>query len=145
MASPFASPQEFRDVMDRLFRMMSEDPETGPRLRDADVAERFEFVDVELVLNVRAGRAGESANLYWQWSDEVDWSPKVRMTMSSQTANRYFQGRENVLYAIARRRIKTGGDIRAALELIPITKPIYERYRALVAAEYPHLQVRRRA
>jgi hypothetical protein len=145
MASPFASPQEFRDVMDRVFRMMSEDPETGPRLRDADVAERFEFVDVELVLNVRAGRAGESANLYWQWSDEVDWSPKVRMTMSSQTANRYFQGRENVLYAIARRRIKTGGDIRAALELIPITKPIYERYRALVAAEYPHLQVRRRA
>jgi hypothetical protein len=145
MASPFASPQEFRDVMDRLFRMMSEDPETGPRLRDADVAERFEFVDVELVLNVRAGRAGESGNLYWQWSDEVDWSPKVRMTMSSQTANRYFQGRENVLYAIARRRIKTGGDIRAALELIPITKPIYERYRALVAAEYPHLQVRRRA
>ena len=41
--------------------------------------------------------------------------------------------------AIARRRIKTGGDIRASLALIPITKPIYERYRALVAADYPHL------
>ena len=107
--------------------------------------ERFEFEDVELVLNIRAGRPARAANLHWQWTDEVDWSPKVRMTMSSQTANRYFQGRENVLYAIARRRIKTGGDIRAALELIPITKPIYERYRALVAAEYPHLQVRRRA
>ena len=30
--------------------------------------------------------------------------------------------------AIARRRIKTGGDVKAALALIPITKPIYERY-----------------
>ena len=123
--------------------MMSEDPETGPRLRDADITQRFEFGDVELVMNVRAGRVGESANLHWEWSDEVDWSPKVRMTMSSETANRYFQGRENVLYAIARRRIKTGGDIRAALELIPITKPIYQRYRDLVAREYPHLAVRR--
>ena len=61
--------------------------------------------------------------------------------MSSQTANRYFQGRENIAYAIARRRIKTGGDLKAALELIPVTKPIYERYRALVEEEYPHLKV----
>jgi hypothetical protein len=126
--------------MDRVFQMMSEDPEMGPRLRAADVPQRFEFDDLDLVMNVRAGRADEQANLAWEWTDEVDWSPKVRMTMSSETANRYFQGRENVAYAIARRRIKTGGDIRAALELIPITKPIYERYRSLVAEEYPHLE-----
>jgi len=42
--------------------------------------------------------------------------------------------------AIARRRIKTGGDVRAALEILPITKPIFERYLAMVRAEYPHLE-----
>jgi hypothetical protein len=141
MASPFASAQEFREVMDRVFQMMSEDPEMGPRLRDADVPQRFEFDDIDLVMNIRAGHSDEQANLAWEWTDEVDWSPKVRMTMSSETANRYFQGKENVAYAIVRRRIKTGGDIRAALELIPITKPIFERYRGLVAEEYPHLAV----
>jgi len=119
--------------------MMSEDPEMGPRLRDADVPQRFEFEDVDQVMNIRAGKADEEANLHWEWTDEVDWQPRVRMTMSSETANRYFQGKENVALAIARRRIKTGGDIRASLALIPITKPIYERYRALVAADYPHL------
>jgi hypothetical protein len=139
--SPFASSNEFREVMNRVFQMMSDDPEMGPRLRDADVPQRFEFDDFDLVMNVRAGRADEQANLAWEWTDEVDWSPKVRMTMSSDTANRYFQGRENVAYAIARRRIKTGGDIRAALELIPITKPIFERYRNLLAEEYPHLEL----
>jgi hypothetical protein len=139
MASPFTSPQEFRNVMDRVFQMMSDDPQMGPRLRDADVPQRFEFRDYDLVMNVRAGREDEHSNLHWQWSDEVDWSPKVRMTMNSETANRYFQGRENVLYAMARRRIKTSGDIRAALELIPITKPIYARYREMIAGEYPHL------
>ena len=139
MASPFKSSKEFREVMDKIFAMMSEDPEMGPPLRDADVPQRFEFEDLDLVMNIRAGKRGEDANLHWDWTDEVDWSPRVRMTMSSETANRYFQGKENVPLAIARRRIKTGGDIRASLALIPITKPIFARYRALVDKEYPHL------
>jgi hypothetical protein len=139
VASPFKSSKEFREVMDKIFTMMSEDPEMGPPLRDADVPQRFEFEDLDLVMNIRAGKRGEDANLRWEWTDEVDWSPRVRMTMSSETANRYFQGKENVPLAIARRRIKTGGDIRASLALIPITKPIFARYRALVEEEYPHL------
>jgi hypothetical protein len=139
MEGPFKSAKEFREVMDRIFAMMSEDPSMGPQLRDADVPQRFEFDDLDLVMNIRAGQPGETDNLHWEWTDDVAWSPRVRMTMSSQTANRYFQGRENVAVAIARRRIKTGGDIRASLALIPITKPIFERYRALVDSEYPHL------
>jgi hypothetical protein len=62
------------------------------------------------------------------------------MTMSTETANRYFQGKENVAMAIARRRIKTGGDVRAALEILPLTKPVFERYTAMIRAEYPHLE-----
>ena len=129
MAEPqFDSAEEFREVMDQIFTMMSEDPEMGPKLRDADVPQRFEFDDVDLVVNIRAARDGEDGNLHWEWTDDVDWEPKVRMTMSSETANKYFQGKENVAMAIARRRIKTGGDVKAALSLIPITKP---RLRAL--------------
>lgn len=142
MAAPeFSSDAEFRELMDRVFTMMSEDPEMGPKLRDADVPQRFEFPDVDAVLNVRAAREGEGGNLHWEWTDDVDWSPKVKMTMSSETANRYFQGKENVPMAIARRRIKTGGDVKAALALMPITKPVYARYRAMLVDEYPHLVV----
>jgi hypothetical protein len=134
----FKSPSEFREVIDRVFSMMSEDPEMGPKLRDADVPQRFEFDDLDLVVNVRAG-SGDEGNLHWEWTDDVEWDPKVKMKMSSEVANRYFQGSENVAMAIARRRIKTGGDVRAALSLIPITKPIYARYRAMLEDEYPHL------
>jgi hypothetical protein len=142
MADPeFDSEQEFRTVIDQIFTMMSEDPEMGPALRDADVPQRFEFDDYDLVVNIRAGDAGAGEdNLYWEWSDDVAWEPKVKMKMSSKTANKYFQGKENVAVAIARRRIKTGGDVKAALALIPITKPVYARYRELVEAEYPHLK-----
>jgi hypothetical protein len=141
MGKEFNSPEEFREVMDRTFEMMSDDPDMGPKLRDADVPQRFEFTDVDLVVNIRAAGDGEDGNLHWEWTDDVDWDPKVKMAMSSETANKYFQGKENVAMAIARRRIKTGGDVKAALSLIPITKPIYERYRDMVTAEYPHLRV----
>jgi hypothetical protein len=141
VAAEFRSPQEFRQVMDRVFQMMDEDAEMGPKLRDADVPQRFEFTDVDMVVNIRAAGGGAEGNLHWEWTDDVDWEPKVRMAMSSETANRYFQGKENVAMAIARRRIKAGGDVKAALSLIPITKPIYARYQALVEAEYPHLRV----
>jgi SCP-2 sterol transfer family len=141
MGMSFESDKEFRTVMDRTFSMMDSDPEMGPKLRDADVPQQFTFTDVDLVLNIRAAAAGEDGNLVWDWTDDPDFKPKVKMTMSSQTANRYFQGKENMVMAIARRRIKTGGDIKAALALIPITEPIFAQYREMLAQEYPHLLV----
>jgi hypothetical protein len=69
----------------------------------------------------------------------VAWEPDVQMTMDSEIANRYFQGKENIAMAIARRRIKTAGNVKKALALIPITKPMYARYREMLEAEYPHL------
>src|ERR1044072_7306314 len=141
MGAEFSSPKEFRSIMDWIFSAMSEDPDMGPKLRDADVPQRFEFPDVDLVVNIRAARDGEDGNLHWEWTDDVDWDSKVQMTMSSEVANRYFQGKENVPMAVARRRIKTGGDLKAALALIPITKPIYKQYRDYLQREKEHLLV----
>ena len=137
----FTSSKEFREVIDRIFTLMSEDPDMGPKLRDADVPQRFDFEDMDMVVNVRAAEEGEPGNLYWEWSDDVDWKSTVQMKMSSTVANKYFQGKENVALAIARRRIKTGGDVKAALALIPITKPVYAQYREVVEDEYPHLKL----
>ena len=141
MAATFESARELREVIDKIFAMMDGDPDMGPKLRDADTPQRFEFSDFDVVVNIRAARAGEEGNLHWEWSDDVDWKSKVQMTMSSEVANRYFQGKENVAMAVARRRIKTSGDMKAALALIPITKPVYAQYRDYVERERPHLKV----
>ena len=125
--------------MDQVFAMMSTDPEMGPKLRDAETPQRFEFPDVDLVVNITYADGQGDQNLRWEWTDDVPWEPEVKMTMDSDVANRYFQGKENVAMAIARRRIKTSGNVKKALALIPITKPIYGRYRDLLEREYPHL------
>jgi hypothetical protein len=141
MAEAFQSPDEFREVMEKTFTIMSEDPDMGPKLKEANAPQRFEFTDLELVVNIRAGRGDEEGNLVWTWSDEVDWEPRVRMTMSSGTANRYFQGKENVALAMERRTVRTGGDVKAALSVVPLIQPVFPRYRALVESDYPHLVV----
>jgi hypothetical protein len=141
MAARFDSPAEFKAVMDRVFAMMDDDPDMGPKLRDADVPMRYDFEDVDLVANIRAAHADEGGNLHWEWTDDVDWEPRVKMAMSSETANKYFQGKENIALAIARRRIKSGGDVKAALALMPVTKPVFARYRSMLEQEFPHLLV----
>ena len=137
----FSSTAEFREVMDKVFTIMSTDPEMGPKLRDARVPQRFEFPDQDAVVNITYAEPGGEQNLQWKWSDDVDWEPKVQMTMNSEVANKYFQGKENVSIALARRRIKSSGDMKAALRLIPITKPVFAKYRELLSREYPHLLV----
>ncbi|HEX8743720.1 MAG TPA: hypothetical protein VF712_11350 [Thermoleophilaceae bacterium] len=135
----FRSAGECREVIDGAFELMSTDPEMGPKLWAADTPQRFEFPDLDLVVNVTAADGAEGRHLRWEWTDEVDWEPQVRMTMDSGVANRYFQGKENIAMAIARRRIRTGGDVKKALALVPITKPVFAKYRAMIESDYPHL------
>ena len=121
MSASIDSAKELREVIDEVFRLMDADPEMGPKLRDADTPQRFEFSDFDLVVNIRAARDGEEGNLHWEWSDEIDWKPKVKMTMSSEVANRYFQGKENSPMAVAR-----GGSRPAATSARARAGPITE-------------------
>ena len=124
-------------MMDQIFAMMSTDADMGPALRDADVPQRFDFDDVDLVVNIRATRDGRGRGTYW------DVVGRRRLGAAGADGDelagreQYFQGKENIAMAIARRRIKTGGDVKAALALIPITKPVFARYRDLVRARIP--------
>jgi hypothetical protein len=136
----FASRDEFREVMDKTFEIMSTDSEMGPKLRDAETPQRFEFPDLDMVVNVTyAPEVRDGRHLRWEWSDDTDWECEVEMKMDSEVANRYFQGKENIAMAIARRRIKSSGNVKKALAIIPITKPVFARYREMIEADYPHL------
>ena len=136
----FKSAAECREVIDRAFELMATDPDMGPKLRDAETPQRFEFPDLDLVVNITyADEVVDGHNLVWEWSDDVSWEPEVKMEMDSDVANRYFQGKENIAMAIARRRIKTSGNVKKALALVPIVKPLNERYREMLEEEYPEL------
>ena len=104
----FRDPQEFRKVFEHVFVLMNEHPEVGRTLRDAHAPHRFVFTDLGLELNVDAAPDSEERNgryLHWVWGP-AKWKPTITLTMSSETANRFFQGKENVALAVALGRVK---------------------------------------
>lgn len=137
-APSFTSTSEAREVMERALVLMRDDPEVGPRLRALYRPHTVELPDQGLVVNIRSGGWGEP-NLVWTWTEDVPWTPQVRLIMNSDVANRYLQGRENLAVAIARRRIRAVGNAHGAVRVLPILRPVFERYRTMILAEYPHL------
>jgi hypothetical protein len=133
--------RELKEILDTVLREIDIDPDDGPRLRAAAAPLRIEFPDLKLVLNVSRADGGRHC-LFWNFSRRSKTHPKLRLTMESAVANRVFQGRENPAIAIARGRLRTRvDDAGAALRFFPAAKPLFARYREVVAEKYPHLAV----
>jgi hypothetical protein len=133
--------KELKDILNTVLHEIDDDPDDGPRLRAAAAPLRLEFPDLKLALNVSRSEKAKH-NLRWDFSRRTRINPKLRLSMQSDVANRVFQGRENAAIAIARGRLRTSvEDAGAALRFFPAAKPLFSRYRAVVAEKYPHLSV----
>ena len=86
------SATEFRELLDATLFELDADQKAGPLLRATGMRVRFEFPDLGMVLNVAASEAPDH-HLRWEFSDAVDWEPKLNLSMDSQIANAYLQGR----------------------------------------------------
>ena len=138
--SPNVSVIEFRELLDEALSELDVDEKAGPLLRAAGLRMRFDFPDLGMVLNVAASEE-PGHHLRWEFSDAVDWEPKLTFSMDSQIANAYLQGKESLAIAIARGRVRYKGDTRCALLYVPALRLVAEPYRRLVRREYPHLLV----
>jgi hypothetical protein len=134
----FASADEMRDVLTRLLTEIEDSKDLGNRLRSAHASYRYVFPDVGLALNVISADAGEKC-VRWSFDEMPDWKPTVTLEMSSEVANRYLQGRENLAIAIARGMIRASCDVHAALNLLPISNQLSACYRQVLERDYPHL------
>ncbi len=133
--------KELKDILNTVLGEIDRDPDDGPRLRAAAAPLRIEFPDLKLVVNVSRDDGGRHC-LSWNFSQRSRTHAKLRLSMESTVANRVFQGRENPAIAIARGRLRTNiEDAGAALRFFPAAKPLFSRYRELVAEKYPHLTV----
>ena len=141
MSAEKLTKKELKDILNTVLSEIDVDPEAGPRLRAAAAPLRLEFPDLKLAVNVSRDEGGRHC-LSWNFSTRARKHPKLRLSMESEVANRVFQGRENPAIAIARGRLRTNiEDPGAALRFFPAAKPLFSRYRELVAEKYPHLSV----
>ena len=57
------------------------------------------------------------------------------MSMAADTAHRFFLGHVNVTVALARGEIRARGPVAKILKLVPLVKPFFPRYEALLEAQ----------
>lgn len=136
--SRFKSKKELRSVIDRIISTLNEDTEIGPKLRELGTPVKITFTDFDLTVNIRTGEKSEP-NLVWAWTKRVKWKPVTSIEVSSETANKFMQGRLRVAAALALRKVKVSGSLTAGLKIVAIATPAFDHYRNHIEEAHPHL------
>ncbi|MEO8092762.1 MAG: hypothetical protein ABI726_08645 [bacterium] len=127
---------ELRELLDRTLQAVDSDDFAGPLLRGVGLSVRFEIPNLDLVLNV-APSVDPDHHLRWEFADDRSFDPKLELTMDSEVANAYLQGRESLAIGIARRHVRFDGRANAALLYVPALRLVCEHYRRIVNASHP--------
>src|SRR4029079_12771593 len=122
----FEDAQEVYNTLGRLFVDIASDEELAPKFRKANTIVRYAYSDPDSAITVRL-QEGQPGDVDF---GESDMEPEVTMTMQADTAHRFWLGEVNVTVALARGQIKATGPVAKILKLVPLTKPLFPRYRA---------------
>jgi hypothetical protein len=137
---PRVSAAAFRELLDRTLTEIDRDERGGSLLRATGLCMRFRLPDLGLVLNVAPSEERDH-HLRWTFAKSAGWKPRVELTMNSQVANSYLQGKESLAIALARGRAKYRGETRCALLYVPAMRVVVDAYRRLVREDHPELVI----
>ena len=124
----FKDAQEVYDTIGKLFVQLTEDEELAPKWRTADTIVRYEFSEPDSRITIRL-KPGEPEDVDF---GETELEPEVTMAMKADVAHRFWLGKVNVTMAIARGDIKPTGPVAKILKLVPLTKAVFPRYKAML-------------
>jgi hypothetical protein len=127
----FNDAQEVYDTIGKLFKELAEDDELAPKFRKANTIVRYDYREPESSITVRL-QEDQPGDVDF---GESDMEPEVVMSMEADTAHRFWLGKVNVTVALARGQIKAKGPVAKILKLVPLTKPVFPRYRAQLEAD----------
>jgi hypothetical protein len=127
----FKDAQEVYDTIGKLFADLADDEELSPEFRKANTIVQYDYREPDSTITVRL-KEDEPGEVVF---GETEMEPEVVMSMEADTAHRFWLGRVNVTVALARGQIKAKGPVAKILKLVPLTKPIYPRYKALLEAQ----------
>lgn len=97
------------------------------KLKKSKVVVRFDIEqpEIHMTINFRdPGPEGEIGTL----SFDSDAEPEIIVWSTSETTNKFWQGKLNTTIAMARGQVKLQGSVSKALGLLSKIKPLYKIY-----------------
>jgi putative sterol carrier protein len=127
----FKDAQEVYDTIGKLFAEVAKDEELAPKFRKANTILQYEYREPDSKITLRLQEDQPTQVDF----GETEMEPEVVMSMEADTAHRFWLGKVNVTVALARGQIKAKGPVAKILKLVPLTKPVFPRYKAQLEAD----------
>jgi putative sterol carrier protein len=124
----FRDEAEVYACIGRLFQSIVDDEELTARFQRANTVMQYRYSDPEAQITVKL-IDGEDARVDL---GPTELEPEVIMTMDADVAHRFWLGEVNVTVALARGQMRAHGPVAKTLRLVPVVKPVFPRYRALL-------------
>jgi hypothetical protein len=130
----FKDEQEVYRYLGALFGNLLADEELAPKFAEANTIVQYQCRNPTSQITIRLLTA-EPLQVDFAQSE---LQPEVVMVMDADVAHRFWLGKVNVTFALARGQIKTKGPVAKILKLAPLVKAVIPRYKAQLEAAGRH-------
>ena len=119
----FKDTEHFYSVLVPFFHRLKDHPEMGPKVLASGLIIKFEYREPDAVIMIHC------PNSEIIQGDREDIKQDVTMSMTAETAHKFWLGNVNLMLAITKRQIVAKGPIAKIMKLLPIIKNSYDMYK----------------
>ncbi len=129
----FKDSQQFYDTVGDLMDRAKTDPVIGPKIAKSGVIIQFKYTDPDAVTTINAkSKPSQPGAFVDVINGPTALKPDIEMTMAADVAHQFWQGKVNLVEALARKRILLKGNQLKVLGLLPAVEPLYKKYPELL-------------
>ena len=132
----FRDSNQVYETIGELMDQAKKDPKIGPKIASAGIVIQFRYSDPEAVTTVNArDKATQPGAFCDVINGPCDLKPDATLSMKADIAHAFWQGKVNLLTAIAKKEIVIQGPLPKILKLLPAVEPLYKVYPAMLRAK----------
>ena len=126
----FSSAAELQVYFGRLYDEAKCDSRVAPNIQASRLIILFRYHEPDTVVTINASSPATQPGALFDvtWEDDNALKPDVEMSMDADVAHKFWQGKVNLMAALARKQIVARGPIPKILKLLPAVAPMYDMY-----------------
>jgi|BarGraNGADG00312_1021997.scaffolds.fasta_scaffold00271_13 hypothetical protein len=133
MMAVFKDADQVYDLLGGLFDDLTTDPVIAEKFAASGLVIRFVYTDPDSEIWLDASKKDPNA-LGVVCGPAEGLEAEVEMAMNADVAHQFWLGNVNLMVALTRKQITAKGPIPKIMKLLPVIKPAYAKYQALLKA-----------
>ena len=131
--SVFRDSAQFYETVGELMDRAKKDPQIGPKIASSGIVIQFRYSDPDATTTVNAkdkpAQPGAFADVI---HGPTTLKPDAVLSMKADVAHAFWQGKVNLMAALAKKEITMQGPLPKILKLLPAVEPLFKVYPALL-------------